>query len=226
MIKAHHRLWAQLFFNRYLDRLIKKNFEGFYLVNELPSLPLEKSLLFTPNHISWWDGFFAYSLLRILTGRAVFLMMLERELRRYRYFSKIGAYSINPSSGRETIRSIAYTAEILDNPDRAVIFYPQGEIEPYWKRPLSIKRGGLRSILSGKYGPLPHCERTVLVAGFCINYGNKKYPDIIVRFGEPLSPDEIIGDFKRYEAVFHENLDRLDRAVCGRDYIRNIMPLL
>ena len=38
MIRASHKTWARLFFNPYLDGLIKKNFSHFYLVNGFPDI--------------------------------------------------------------------------------------------------------------------------------------------------------------------------------------------
>ena len=58
MIKADHKKWAEFVFDIYLRRLLKKSFYDFRIINELPAFDYSKSIIVTPNHFSWWDGFF------------------------------------------------------------------------------------------------------------------------------------------------------------------------
>ena len=40
-------------------------------------------------------------------------MMLEKQLSKYRFFSKIGAYSIEPNSPKGILKSLGYTVSLL-----------------------------------------------------------------------------------------------------------------
>ena len=60
MINADHNKWAEFVFDIYLKRLLKKSFYDFRIINKLPEFNKSKSIVVTPNHFSWWDGFFIY----------------------------------------------------------------------------------------------------------------------------------------------------------------------
>ena len=219
MIPASHRKWALAFFNRYLDRLIKKNFSHYYLVNDFPVIENDMSILITPNHISWWDGFFCQVFLRRYDHRKIHLMMLEEQLAKHWYFSRIGAYSIEPSKPASVLETFRYTRSILGNPANLVIMYPQGEIEPFFKRPLSLKQG-VRSVLNER---LP---TRVLPVAFSINHYNEKYPEIALRFGGVIKPSVILEDFNFYVDAFHQNVSLLHTAVENREFKKDFMKEL
>ena len=63
MIKANHTKWARALYEAYIYRQMRKNFTGMFETNQLPDIPENQSLLVTPNHISWWDGFIIEKLL-------------------------------------------------------------------------------------------------------------------------------------------------------------------
>ena len=167
MIKADHKKWARLLFNPYCDSLLKKNFSNFFRVNECPDLFPDLPLIITPNHISWWDGFFIDYLARRFIHRKGYIMMLEEQLSRYWFFKRIGAFSIDPSSTKGIAETVTYARGIINNPQNFLVFYPQGDIEPYEMRPLSLKRG-LQFFI--KRTP----EVQVIQLGFKIEYYNKK----------------------------------------------------
>jgi 1-acyl-sn-glycerol-3-phosphate acyltransferase len=205
MIKASHKRWARLLFNPYCDSLLKRNFSSFFRVNEYPPLLEDLFLIITPNHISWWDGFFIDYLARRFIHRKGYIMMLQEQLSRYWFFKKIGAFSIDPSSTKGIAETVNYTQGIVNNPQNFLVFYPQGDIEPYEKRPLILKRG-LKLFLKRI------SEVQVLQLGFKIEYYNKKKPAVLVRFGETMSKETIVSDFKNYEDNFYHNLDSLSQA--------------
>lgn len=212
MIKADHKKWARAVFNPYLNLLLKKNFSNFYLVNEFPQIPEEYGLIITPNHISWWDGFFIDFINRKKLNRKIYILMLEEQLAKYKFFRKLGAYSINNGSVKSVIETINYTSRIISSNKNFAVVYPQGEIEDYEKRPLNFKEG-VKYFLknSGK-------NIFVVPAGFKIQYYNKKYPAIIARFSEPINGEEIISDFEKYKNIFTENLEHLSRAAFDKKF--------
>ena len=215
MIKAAHKKWARWIFNPYYERLLKKNFSNFYRTNDYPPVTEGHPLLIVPNHISWWDGFFIDCVCRKFLNRTPYLMMLEEQLKRYWFFQKVGAYSINPHLPRGIIEAVRYTQDILKNPNHFVILYPQGDIEPFEKRPLTLKRG-LQLFIKAT----PTAQ--VLPVGFKIQYYNQKNPSVIVRFGESLTARSVINDFSTFEDTFYGNLDMLSQAADKQSFAEDI----
>ena len=71
-----------------------------------------------------------------------FCMMDERELRRYRFFTWIGAFSVNRQDARSALGSVTYISRLLAaRRDRALAIFPQGEITPNDRRPLQMFSG-------------------------------------------------------------------------------------
>ena len=169
MIRAQHRLWADLIFHPYLTWLFKRHFHTIQLLGTLPEIPADLPLLVLPNHSTWWDGFFVYLLNKRIFRRTAYLMMLEEQLSKYWFFAKIGAYSIEPGHRRGIVESLAYTVELLNQQMSLVSVFPQGELLPWHTRPLGYKRG-VEWILQ-KYGKqvavLPLAIRTEFLGERC-----------------------------------------------------------
>lgn len=206
MIKADHKYWARLLYNFYVSRLLKSNFQNFYLTNEFPSIPKSEGLIITPNHFSWWDGFFIDYLLQQLSDRKIHLLMLEEQLRRYWFFQKVGAFSINPNNPVSMKVTFNYIVEIIGSSKNVLLFYPQGEIEDYVKRPLKVKEG-LKSVLN-----MSNHNVKILSIAFKIKHGNTKKPDVLVRFGNLLSSADVKNNFNLFIENFRSNVDLLDQV--------------
>jgi len=216
MIKAEHKVWARLLFNPYINRLLRKNFSHFYLVNKFPEVDSSKGLLITPNHFSWWDGFFIDYIMRQHTQRKLCIMMLEDQLKRYWFFKKLGAYSINPNNARSITESLQYTQEILKDPAHYVVYYPQGTIEPYDKRPVSIKPG-LQRIFQNS-----DIDAVIVPVAFKIQYGETKLPAIFARFEKVMDRSSLENDFEHFKNVFRKNINELDREAHKNEYATNL----
>lgn len=206
MIKAEHKKWARLLYGFYIKRLLKANFQNFYLLNEFPAIPKNEGLIVTPNHFSWWDGFFIDFTLQKYLDRKIFILMLEEQLRRYWFFQKIGAFSINQKNPKSISKTFQYMVDIVCNSRNYLVFYPQGEIEPYDKRPLKIKDG--LKYLTNKLQTLVN----ILPIAFKIKYSNNKKPDVFVRFGKMLSSNDVKNNYDMYLDEFNLNVTLLDEA--------------
>ncbi len=216
MITAQHKLWAEWIFQRYTGRLLRKNFSHFYLTNNFPAVSENNGLVVTPNHFSWWDGFFAYFALKPHTRRTLYLMMLEEQLRRYWFFRKVGAYSINPKNPAGIARSISYSRILARDPSNLIILYPQGDLQPYEKRPVELKQG-IRLLA----GQLPY-NTAMLTLAFKIQYANLMKPFVAVRFGEGMSAGYLAASFDRYERELNTLLNELDDAVLKSNFIGDL----
>ena len=183
MIRAQHRLWADFIFQPYLTRLFKRNFHTIQVLGALPEIPPHLPLLLLPNHSTWWDGFFVYLLNKRIFRRTAYLMMLEEQLSRYRFFAKIGAYSIEPKYRQGIVKSLGYTVELLNQRTSLVSVFPQGELLPWQTRPLGYKRG-VEWILR-KYGK----SVAVLPLAIRTEFLGEKRPSVFFLFGDVSSCD-------------------------------------
>lgn len=216
MIKAGHKRWARLLFNQYINRSLRKHFSHFYLVNEPPRSAGIQGLMITPNHFSWWDGFFIDYVMRHYSTRKLHIMMLEEQLKRYWFFRKLGAYSVDLRNPRSILESIQYTQRILHDHENFVVYYPQGEIRPYDERPLKLKTG-LQKVLKDIKVPT-----VVVPAAFKIQFGNEPKPDIFARFSSPLPGREIEKDFGIFTHEFCKNMNELDKASRETAYVTEL----
>ena len=183
MIRAQHRLWADFIFQPYLTRLFKRNFHTIQVLGALPEIPPHLPLLLLPNHSTWWDGFFVYLLNKRIFRRTAYLMMLEEQLSSYRFFAKIGAYSIEPKYRQGIVESLGYTVELLNQRTSLVSVFPQGELLPWQTRPLGYKRG-VEWILQ-KYGK----SVAVLPLAIRTEFLGEKRPSAFFLFGDVSSCD-------------------------------------
>ncbi len=97
------------------------------------------------SHTSWWDGYMCLVLEHGLLHRDPYLMMEEKNLRRYRFFSWAGVFGVDRDDGRAALQSLEYAAGLLrDHPDRDLYLFPQGSVMPADQRPLHLYSGAAR----------------------------------------------------------------------------------
>lgn len=125
MIMPRHTSLYIRFFNWYIKRILRSDFHDVRVVGDI-SLKSTDSILLIPNHFSWWDGFFAWHLNRVLLQKRFHVMMLEEQLSKHRFFSKIGAFSVNPHS-REIVESLTFAYGLLRSKGNLLVFFPQGK---------------------------------------------------------------------------------------------------
>jgi len=212
MIKADHNKWAKFVFEIYLERLLRKSFYDFRIINELPQIDNTKALLITPNHFSWWDGFFVYWMNKNLLNRKLYIMMLEEQLKRYWFFQKLGCYSIDLNDNRKMISSLKYSVELLSKPANLITIYPQGEIQPFYTPNLELKEG-INFLCKHSQK-----EFNILPIAFKIEYTNEKLPTIYCRFGKLLSSKQTADFSNLYKDEFKGNIDLLKEEVLTSNY--------
>ena len=216
MIEAKNSRLARAVFNPYVNRLLKKSFSHFYIVNNPPEIPNDESLIITPNHVSWWDGFFIDKVHREFVRKNIHLMMLKEQLRRYWFFKFLGAFSINIDRHSSHIQTVKYIRNLTENCKNSVVIYPQGEIEAFERRPLSIKEG-LKVFIGTE-----NVKLKILPIGFKIHYYNEKFPAVVARFGELIDSDSVVENFDNYNKKFIENLDDLAEAAYRKDFLTDL----
>ncbi len=141
MIQAKQSKLYNSFFDFYFTRIIRKHFNSL----EIPSIDLKetKSILLLSNHISWWDGIVIRHICRTVWKKQFHVMMLEENLAKLSFFTKIGAFSIQKES-RSQFQSLLYARELLENPQNLVLIFPQGKIWSQQTRSIDFGNGVLR----------------------------------------------------------------------------------
>jgi 1-acyl-sn-glycerol-3-phosphate acyltransferase len=128
----------EIFFRPWMGRRIQR-----VLVRAPYGLQSEGPVILAANHMSWWDGFLLREVHRRLRPDApLFTVMLERELARVPFLRRLGAIPIDPTRPA-SVRAVfrALRAESVRDPAPLVSWFPQGRIEPSWKRPLALRPG-------------------------------------------------------------------------------------
>ena len=108
----------------YIARKVRRAFRGVWVRGTLPGS--EGGLLAYLNHSNFWDGFLVHQLAQV-AGWNGFAMMDEANLAKYRFHTRIGAFSVrrDPKSALAMLR---YTRELLGQKDGAVFIFPEGQL--------------------------------------------------------------------------------------------------
>ena len=96
---------------------LRRAFGGVYASVHPSSLALGRDsrtpLIFCATHSGWWDGHMAFILDRQVFRRDVYLMMEQKHLARYRFFTFLGTFGVSRDDPRSALASINYISEIL-----------------------------------------------------------------------------------------------------------------
>ncbi|MGI8669356.1 MAG: lysophospholipid acyltransferase family protein [Aridibacter sp.] len=214
MLEANKSKLFEKLFYVYNTNLLKRRFHSFnvkglkHLRQRQTSLPL----IIYANHSSWWDGLAAFQI-SYKTKLDSFVMMEEKQLKRFFLFRKLGAFSIVRENPRLAMQSINYAVDLLKNSDRTLWIFPQGEILPNDLRPLHFYRG-----LSKIIKKLGKCATVSLT--FRYEFFNEFKPEI---FANIKSPQEIsFENSKKLTAHFEnktvENLEEIKKDILNQQF--------
>ncbi len=111
--------------------------------------------LFLANHSCWWDLFLAHVLNESIPLDG-YGMMEHFNMRRFGFFRRIGAFSVDRTDPTSVRASINYAVGLLEGPRAGVWIFPQGRMVGNDVRPLGFQHG-LRSSgpARGGYGLSP-----------------------------------------------------------------------
>ena len=215
MIKANPTRWAKFIFHIYVMRLMKHHFHAFHLFEDLPQPDPDLPLLLIPNHSTWWDGFFVYLLNEEIFKRELYLMMLDRQLAKYKFFARIGAFGISPGDKENVRESLSYAAELLHKQNVMITIFPQGVLLPWGKRPMNFKKG-IETIVQLYRKPI-----NILPLAIRIEYGSEQRAEVFFQFRESLIVDaQSFQGIKWLEQVelnlLDDMADRIQRGEKGK----------
>ncbi len=184
MIRAHKKgLWAKVI-ETYLGWKVRSAFRGLWVRG---SLPEGKNLLVYANHPGFWDGFVAQQL-GLAARWDAYALMEEKNLARYRFLSRVGAFSVRPGDAVSASQSLRYARKLLQRPASAVFVFPEGELRPGTQ--LGPLRRGVEVLARFSQA------RCLPVA---IRYAHFEHelPDVLIEVGEPHAPAPLAGFAQR-----------------------------
>lgn len=133
------RLFISLF-EVYCKWLFWHRFESVNLESEYSPAEGRKTIYYL-NHNSWWDGLIPFLLNQRLFKQNARGMMEDVQLHRYKFFRRIGVFSINLGSARSSMKSLRYAIRSMERPNAALYIYPQGKIVPFSTRSFDFRNG-------------------------------------------------------------------------------------
>lgn len=139
-IPARPSTLAKAFWGWYFERIIRKTFHSVQVAG-LENVRRDVPVLFACTHGSWWDAALTIVLsLRILHLDAIG-MMEYKQLSRYRFFSRIGMFSVIRENPRSALASLRYAASTLTRTSCALWMFPQGTLVHQEERPILCEPG-------------------------------------------------------------------------------------
>lgn len=209
MIYAAKSPWFCKWFSRHAEKLLAKNFSAVYIyglegLNEVAS---QQPILLVANHSSWWDGIVAIYLSHRLLKLDGYAMMDANNLKRLRFFAKIGGFGIDRQVPGDTHAALDYAETLLAHQGRIVWIFPQGSERPNQERPLHFHRGAANLAFRSP-------EIKVVPIGLRYEMQHQPQPYAYISVGTPLAYPSSETDYQMQQefAVIHE-LDRIARAL-------------
>jgi len=164
------------------------------------------------NHGTWWDGFFIYLVNTHVLHRKLYIMMLEEQLRRYRFFRRLGAFGIEQGYPRSARASLSYSAELLKDASNCLCLFPQGAMHRFHDRPLGFQRG-LANVLSMHGGAA--CILPVAIA--CEFLGERRPEAFFLADRHFRLDGATFPGIEWLEGVQEDQMDRLQSMIAGGD---------
>lgn len=133
MIRGEKQRVPLWILHRYVRWRLRRMFHAIYLSGPLEELDKERNypILFFANHQSWWDGFLMQPFFDAFKME-YYIMMEERNLRRFSFFRRVGVFGVDLESAAGRAASLLYAGRLLrDCPSgrrRALLVYPHGRL--------------------------------------------------------------------------------------------------
>lgn len=187
----------------YTRSMMRKHFNGVYVGGVENIVHIDRSLpvILYCNHSSWWDGLIAFVISHDVLHLETYLMMEEKQLRRYKFFRLIGAFSVNRESPTAAVESMRYAASLIRRPNTGLWIYPQGVMVPNDTRPLGFYQGAARiAAMQNRVQLVPVAHRYEFLM--------EQRPEAFSLIGRPWIPEES-GSPKQLTAELERRLTNL-----------------
>ena len=199
MIEAKKNFLFEKIFSFYNSHIIKKHFNSIRIKGENNLRDLGKNLptIIYANHSNWWDGLIAFYLSYKRWKKDAYIIMEEKQLNIYRFFIKLGAFSIDKSSLRKSYDAILYSINLLQNSEKTLWIFPQGEMLPYQTRPIKFYNGISKIVSEIK-------DVNIIPVTFSYEYIKEQRPEILINIGHRIKYDNT--DIKEFTEFLKERM--------------------
>lgn len=143
MIPPNKSIWVQRAFRVYNRRFLRQNFHRVHLDGDLAAFQGDGKtplLLFT-NHSSWWDLLLGVALDEMLPDWDFYGVMDEIQLKRYRFFSKLGVIGVDRTTLGGAKEFVVFCRQLFEGEQRALLIAPHGDFTSNSGRPIHFQPG-------------------------------------------------------------------------------------
>lgn len=185
---------------KYLD--VASGFDAVWAIGPFPKQRPGRAVLLCANHVGWWDGFLLWKAQRaFFHGKNIYTIMLQRELEKRQWFTKLGAIGIDPASTTSLRQALKTVRELRSVSDCLLTYFPQGALYPSTKRPLGFMRGV--ELFAEAMAPAD-----VLPVGIHVEPMHARLPTAFLVFGELIPADGQDNLAAIYEERVEDTLDK------------------
>lgn len=183
-IPARPRALDRRFWGAYFSWTLRRSFSAGYIAEEQHLVSASERhdsvpTIVASTHASWWDAAVAMSIAFDRHRLDTDGMMEYRQLQRYRFFSRLGMFSVIREDARSSMHSLRYATSRLSGTNRLLWMYPQGTLIHQDVDRVECEPGiGILSRLLGRCRILPVAMRYEML--------REQRPACWIRFSEPL----------------------------------------
>ncbi len=180
MIRPAKSIWVQRAFRLYNRRYLGRSFHRIHLDGDLTALrgDGQTPLLLCLNHSSWWDLLLGVYLDELMPEWDSYAPMDERQLERYRFFSRLGVIGVDRTSLHGAREFVDYCQELLEGKQRLLCITSQGEFTSNTARPIRFQPG--IGAIAGKLSAF-----SVATVVFDYEFWSEKRPEAFISVRPP-----------------------------------------
>ncbi|MEP6777917.1 MAG: lysophospholipid acyltransferase family protein [Chthoniobacterales bacterium] len=202
-------------FTWYSQRYLRRHFHSLRVsLAGLPPSGCDSPLVIFSNHASWWDPLLWLALKAdFFPSQRAFSPIDAKALTRYKILSRLGFFGVEQKTGRGAIQFLRTAENILRQPGHILALTPQGRFADSRERPVRFETG------------LGHLGARVQGAVFLpmaseFVYWEERLPEILVRFGEPISTNDA-RDAESWTLLFEQKLESVQDALAAESKRRH-----
>ncbi|MEX0945674.1 MAG: lysophospholipid acyltransferase family protein [Balneolaceae bacterium] len=180
-IPAKESRWFIRLFDIYVRNLFWRHFRHVWIQLEYTPQPGDKTIYYL-NHTSWWDGLIPFLLNQKVFRQNARAMMEDKQMRKYKFFKRIGAFSVNLDDSRDIITSLRYAVKSLESENSSLFIYPEGEIMPFSTQKPEFKKG--LAWINSKTNDV-----ILVPIGIYIHTAKTNKPELFIKVGAPVQSD-------------------------------------
>lgn len=194
--KASHHPVIYPFFRTYTRLKLKMTFRNIIIRGDYMSS--DEPILLLANHISWWDGFWAWYLNMKIFRHRFYFMMLDDQLRRHNFFTRTGGFAVKKGT-RSILESIDYAVELLSGKNNLVLIFPEGRIGSMHKREFIFEKG------TGRIAEKSAASCRIFFLESIVDYGSSPKPFLFMYFTEYVSEKRDYQHLQEAYKKFHND---------------------